>query len=126
MKPNIRNLKKWVRALRSGKYKQGRGALNKNNKNFCCLGVVCEVAIKNKVKLKKTKNWSESKKSFTVHYDNEGGVLPIKVARWLGIDELNPLLKHQPASELNDQTKASFKQIADLVEEYMIGENNDL
>jgi len=32
--------KKWVEALRSGKYKQGKGALHRRN-CFCCLGVVC-------------------------------------------------------------------------------------
>lgn len=30
---------KWVTALRSGKYKQGKKALNINNNFFCCLGV---------------------------------------------------------------------------------------
>jgi hypothetical protein len=32
----------WVRALRSGEYKQGRGTL-KQNDCFCCLGVLCKV-----------------------------------------------------------------------------------
>ena len=46
---------KWVAALRSGKYKQGRGALRvaggsynheapeSNEDRFCCLGVLCDV-----------------------------------------------------------------------------------
>jgi hypothetical protein len=34
---------KWLAALRSGKYQQGEGALNKDGK-FCCLGVLCDVA----------------------------------------------------------------------------------
>ena len=34
---------KWIAALRSGKYKQGKGALQRNE-SFCCLGVLCEVA----------------------------------------------------------------------------------
>ncbi len=33
---------KWVEALRSGKYQQGRQYLNKDGK-FCCLGVLCEI-----------------------------------------------------------------------------------
>lgn len=33
---------KWVKALRSGKYKQGRGCLLDEGK-YCCLGVLCEV-----------------------------------------------------------------------------------
>jgi hypothetical protein len=35
--------KKWVAALRSGKYEQGREYLQADGK-FCCLGVLCEVA----------------------------------------------------------------------------------
>lgn len=37
------NRKKWVDALRSGEYEQGRGFLCKEEK-YCCLGVLCEVA----------------------------------------------------------------------------------
>lgn len=33
----------WVEALRSGKYKQGKGCLRYGD-NYCCLGVLCEVA----------------------------------------------------------------------------------
>ena len=32
----------WVKALRSGEYKQGRGQLCMDEK-YCCLGVLCEV-----------------------------------------------------------------------------------
>lgn len=34
---------KWVKALRSGEYKQGTGKLNDGQGNFCCLGVLCEI-----------------------------------------------------------------------------------
>ena len=33
---------KWVKALRSGEYIQGKGYMNRNGK-FCCLGVLAEV-----------------------------------------------------------------------------------
>lgn len=37
------NLKaKWIKALRSGKYKQKRGRL-RGNEGFCCLGVLCDL-----------------------------------------------------------------------------------
>lgn len=36
--------KKWVRALRSGRYKQGRNALRTHLGSYCCLGVLCKVA----------------------------------------------------------------------------------
>lgn len=34
---------KWVAALRSGKFQQGRGQLRKGDE-YCCLGVLCKVA----------------------------------------------------------------------------------
>ncbi len=34
--------KKWIEALRSGKYQQGKGMLNRGDQ-YCCLGVACEV-----------------------------------------------------------------------------------
>lgn len=41
MKPELK--RKWVAALRSGKYKQGTGELFYRDE-YCCLGVLCEVA----------------------------------------------------------------------------------
>lgn len=38
---------KWVAALRSGEYKQGKGKLlyhENGETSYCCLGVLCEVA----------------------------------------------------------------------------------
>jgi hypothetical protein len=35
--------KRWVEALRSGKYKQGRGVLRTSDNAFCCLGVLADV-----------------------------------------------------------------------------------
>ena len=37
---------KWITALRSGDYKQAKGKLckvNRGNKSFCCLGVLCDI-----------------------------------------------------------------------------------
>ena len=34
---------RWIAALRSGKYKQGRDGLKNDDGTFCCLGVLCEV-----------------------------------------------------------------------------------
>lgn len=41
MNPKIKV--KWLAALRSGKYKQGRNALRPTDDRFCCLGVLCDV-----------------------------------------------------------------------------------
>lgn len=44
LKPEVKKL--WLEALESGEYKQTRRQL-KNNKGFCCLGVLTEVLMKN-------------------------------------------------------------------------------
>jgi hypothetical protein len=33
----------WVKALRSGKYKQGRVRLKNEDDTYCCLGVLCAI-----------------------------------------------------------------------------------
>ncbi len=44
-KLNQKFKRKWVNALRSGKYNQGRGMLFDHDKNaYCCLGVACAAA----------------------------------------------------------------------------------
>jgi hypothetical protein len=35
---------KWVKALRSGKYEQGKEVLVDNKGKYCCLGVLCHIA----------------------------------------------------------------------------------
>lgn len=44
MKPKKQDIKKWVRALRSGKYKQTKKTLQ-NDYGMCCLGVLCKLTI---------------------------------------------------------------------------------
>lgn len=34
---------RWIEALRSGKYEQGKRALHPYGSKFCCLGVLCDV-----------------------------------------------------------------------------------
>lgn len=41
LKPSVK--KRWVEALRSGKYTQGVGELKTAGGSFCCLGVLCDV-----------------------------------------------------------------------------------
>lgn len=44
MKQELKN--KWVEALRSGDYQQGRSVLRSHDDKFCCLGVLCDIASK--------------------------------------------------------------------------------
>jgi hypothetical protein len=41
MKKTVAN--KWIKALRSGKYKQGQHCLRSTDDKFCCLGVLCHI-----------------------------------------------------------------------------------
>lgn len=34
---------KWVKALRSGEYKQGKNGLYNSDGSYCCLGVACKI-----------------------------------------------------------------------------------
>jgi len=100
--------KKWVKALRSGKYDQGTGGLHSEDDNtHCCLGVLCEVLVK-----KDKKNFSKHGDSFI--FNNK---------RMLG--ELNDeLLKKVKITDeqqvelicMNDSDDMSFKKIAKYIE----------
>lgn len=39
----LENCKNWIRNLRNGKYKQGRGAMRPSTGGYCCLAVAAEV-----------------------------------------------------------------------------------
>ena len=40
----IENRKRWIAALRSGKYKQGTAQLRNSKDEFCCLGVLADIS----------------------------------------------------------------------------------
>lgn len=114
MKQNI--MKRWVNALRSGKYKQGTGALRQETKTttkFCCLGVLCDLHRK---EIAADYSWRDST------YCRKGrrletGVLPRVVMEWAGLEDRDPCLVDQgryKASDLNDNGKR-FKTIARLI-----------
>ena len=46
MKAEIKQ--KWLEALRSGSYTQGRNALRSSDDSFCCLGVLCDLVARDK------------------------------------------------------------------------------
>lgn len=42
---NVELRKRWVAALRSGKYEQGQSCLRSGGDEYCCLGVLCDIVI---------------------------------------------------------------------------------
>lgn len=100
MNPKIKE--KWVKALRSGRYKQGRGRLKRGDK-YCCLGVLCKI-----MRLKSR--------------DNQ--ILSENIVDKAGLDfPLGNPVKYKDETHsltyLNDFVGLSFKEIADIIEEQL-------
>lgn len=96
--------KKWVAALRSGKYRQGWRFLHFRDA-FCCLGVLCDLAAKEGVCEVNNPNGITS-------YDGVCVILPDSVCGWAELPHTNPF----GLAEMNDKGK-SFSEIADYIEE---------
>lgn len=108
MKKEIADI--WVKALRSGDYKQGWFALHVNDK-FCCLGILCDIAHKERV-VKNVRN-----NEIGVAYDFNGKILPESVMKWAGMHSRKGEFKSSLKSliDYNDHG-ASFQEIADIIE----------
>ena len=106
--------KEWVKALRSGDFKQGRGALLKNEK-YCCLGVLCEIAEDVGFDLEKRPN---TRFPNLINFGEDNAFLPPIVALWSELDSCNPSVNEIFLSRHNDAGD-SFKEIADLIEKYL-------
>lgn len=126
----------WLEALRSGEYQQGRGELAtmdaNGKKTHCCLGVLCELAVKAGIVQKTDGTWNEGSLSFL--FDNSNAVLPTLVKNWAGLLDHNPGIvgiqtprgyKEFSLAELNDGSKPyelepyNFTQIANIIEEIL-------
>lgn len=107
----------WVAALRSGEFTQCGYALSVNEE-YCCLGVLCELAARAGVV---SKNVGPN---HPVSYGWEGNVntLPAEVCNWSGLTWSDPYVDigDDPSrcslSKLNDFHRKNFNQIADIIE----------
>ncbi len=102
--------KLWIDALRSDKYKQGKGDLRIGD-SFCCLGVLCDIY--RKKQKKKGVGWVNLSQFRT---DLSGitskSTLPDSLAEKLGIE----LSTESILMGMNDEDDKSFKEIADYIE----------
>jgi len=111
-------VKKWVDALESGEYTQGKEYLNYHQR-FCCLGVLCELALKEGILLEEDKILSESG---NCRYEGNGAFLPRKVQHWLGAESCDPFLGKEirkSCSTWNDDEglHKTFPEIAAMLRE---------
>ena len=125
-------MKKWVKALRSGKFKQGTGTLkqfnSKGQAQHCCLGVLCELyndAMRKSKKKTLREKFIDNNSDFSHGYcrfGNKVDDLPNDVMKWAGIDNSmgafttdNPIYDQYNLADLND-TGRKFKTIANIIE----------
>jgi hypothetical protein len=129
---------KWLAALRSGEYKQGKGYLKEidgatGEARYCCLGVLCDLAVKDGLDLPNRNPLRASGKN-GVGYQTYGPaftVLPYEVEEWADMPDVNPRVPLPAArgratytlAELNDGNgnlaPRTFEEIADIIEEHL-------
>ena len=135
LRPEVK--KRWLKALRSGKYEQTTGTLCEPDSKgkpqaYCCLGVLCD--IHRQSRRQKGDKWEEYDSS-ALRYHGADGLLPEKVINWAftsstiagleaeGEDPKSVLEdidipKAGSLAELNDEGK-SFKEIATVIEKHL-------
>lgn len=115
MNPVIKE--KWLTALRSGDYTQGKGCLKQGSCGtlaYCCLGVLAEIAVDEGVA-----RWDDNTLVGPDGRASAGYLIPA-VMDWASVDSRDPVVKNEvnrgmPLSSLNDSGK-TFSEIADLIE----------
>lgn len=106
------NALKWVEALESGEFQQGKYCLTSGSEH-CCLGVACVVAMRNGVAL------DVEVVADGTHYGGQSATLPVQVRDWLGlrthdshfVTENN---EKEQLTALNDKG-ATFAELAALI-----------
>jgi hypothetical protein len=114
---------KWITALRSGKYKQGRYILRTtDNSEFCCLGVACEIH----PDFDLNNEWCAMYSLPPEHIMQEYGIaFKQHVSLINTVRGQYGLIMEQPSLasflvHLNDNVGYDFKEIADWIECYLL------
>lgn len=124
---------KWLAALRSGEYKQGRYCLSTDN-GFCCLGVLCDI-VKDDVGYEwvpgnvSLKNYFAPKGLYSIIDEDLGDpddhtASSIFIPSDLKFSFVNSVYldygdTNKTLSGHNDYNDLSFDQIADLIEQQL-------
>lgn len=115
MKKDVK--KRWLKALRSGEYQQGTGALRTREDAFCCLGVLCELAVEEGVvEVRQGIHEYQYGRGLSTAYP------PNEVLEWAGLHGWsNPAVEvptkdnsYRTLASLNDGG-ASFKEVAAVI-----------
>ena len=117
---------RWTKALRSGEYEQGWNKLkeksNSGSVTHCCLGVLCEMALKDGVDMHvDVDSYTSLSRGSTVFAFNEcTEFLPDAVLEWSGVKTDNGMFNHtldkgNALTDLNDGGYG-FDRIAAFIE----------
>lgn len=116
---------KWVTALRSGEYQQGKGTLAQTDDTgamrYCCLGVLSEIAAQEGIttRVPSDEHHEDGVDCKLTWYGNGfagSSFLPDEVVEWAGLPHNDPKIDGEHLSSLNDNG-ASFTSIAEIIEE---------
>lgn len=98
MNPDVKKL--WVDQLNNPELKQGKGQLRDDNDNFCCLGVLCDLAQMHGVIPQAVMKFDSEQveasairngENYYVYGSERAGFsLPSEVMKWAGLDEADP------------------------------------
>jgi hypothetical protein len=127
MNPEIK--KRWVEALRSGKYKQGTAVLHDvTSDTYCCLGVLCDIAMQDGIVTGEPPSgfarYAFMYRSVDDPDDVNATSPPASVVAWAGLPVFDPTVVDgdDPDSSLmtmNDADRRTFERIADVIEEQL-------
>lgn len=111
----------WVAELRNPERVQGNGLMLDGNGRQCCLGVLCDVAVRHGIIPPPEQDSRPGVNSCT--YDGCSTFPSPSVVEWAEMTSENPSVPyngHQDSlSFLNDTRKLTFPEIAALIEEYL-------
>jgi hypothetical protein len=123
MKKNIAD--RWIAQLRNGEIKQWVGSLGVSNGARCCLGVLCDIAIKDGIidpptLIPDTDDTDDV--PYTLEYGQYVGQLPSAVQKWAGMHSTDGSFRlntegNTSLTTLNDHGM-TFAEIADLIETF--------
>ena len=115
---NAKIKKRWVADLRKNKKLQGFGCLRTEDDKFCCLGRLCELAVKAGV----VERHGDKTEGYSYGETKIIGVLPAEVREWAEITD-DPVVIYKKENvrlvELNDEKELSFLRIANLIEKQL-------
>lgn len=108
MKKKIKD--RWLKALRSRKYKQAVGKL-KDGDSYCCLGVLSCLYINSKTGKKNNARWGDDGTFVSNLEGGENSILPIEVMDWAGLELSDPIIGncHNTPCEASDHNDSGYK-----------------